>query len=129
MHELSIAAAIVDRALSVAADTGAEAVEELTIELGRATHVNPDQLRFCIETAVEGTIAEGATITVEPVSPRARCGCGWNGEPERLDVAVAYAPDVRCPDCGNRAELVSGSECRLRSIEVPERGPRADSTG
>lgn len=120
MHELSIASRLLDRALSAADDHGADSVEELTVALGRATHVNPDQLRFCLETAIDGTIAADAAITIERVAPRARCECGWEGEPDGLEGTIAYAPDVRCPDCGDRADLVAGRECRLRSIEVPD---------
>lgn len=121
MHELSIANAILDRALSAAADHDAEVIEELTVEVGKATHVNPDQLRFCIETAIKDTIAAEATVTMETITPEARCECGWSGEPGGLDVAVAYAPEIRCPDCGDRTELECGRECRLASIEIPER--------
>lgn len=120
MHELSVATAIVDRALSAAADNAASEIEELTVEVGRATHVNPDQLEFCLETALERTIGAGATIHVETLTPTAECECGWRGEPDRLDTAISYAPDVRCPDCGKRATLVQGRECRLRSIEIPD---------
>lgn len=120
MHELSIAAGIVDRALAAAEEHDATAVEELTVEVGRATHVNHDQLRFCLETALDGTIAAEATVTIQPIEPRAQCGCGWAGEPDDLGVALSYAPDVRCPDCGGRATLDRGRECRLASIEIPD---------
>ena len=127
MHELSIASRLLDRALSAADDHDADSVEELTVALGRATHVNPDQLRFCLETAIDGTIAADATITIERVTPRARCDCGWEGEPDDLEGTIAYAPDVRCPDCGERASLVAGRECRLRSIDIPD-APAPDAT-
>lgn len=127
MHELSIATRLVDRAHSAAHDHGAAEIEELTIALGRATHVNPDQLRFCLETAVDGTIAADAAVIIERVSPRARCDCGWEGETDSLEGTIAYAPDVRCPDCGERADLVAGRECRLRSIEIPD-ASAADAT-
>lgn len=127
MHELSIATGIVDAARSAAEDHDAGSIEELTIELGRATHVNPDQLRFCLETAIEGTIAADADVTIETIDPRARCTCGWEGEPDDLGVALSYAPDVRCPECDSRTELERGRECRLSSIEIPETGTRAET--
>lgn len=110
---------LLDRALSVAAENDAERVDGLTVELGKATHINPDQLRFCLETALEDTIAEGATVTIETRDPHARCECGWDGRPEQLEMALAYAPSVRCPECDSRADLVAGKECRLTSIDVP----------
>ena len=129
MHELSVAMGIVERALGVAEDHGAERIERLTVELGSATHVNPDQLRFCIETATDGTPAAGATVEIERVAPLARCTCGWEGDPGTLEAAMVYAPDVRCPECGDRTELVRGRECRLAAVELPDEaspteGPR-----
>lgn len=120
MHELSIASGIVDRALAAADEHDARAIEELTVEVGEATHVNPGQLAFCVEAALERTTAAGAEVTVETVTPRARCDCGWRGEPDALDVAVAYAPDVACPSCGAHLSLDRGRECRLASIEIPD---------
>ena len=124
MHELSVAMGIVDRALTAAADHDAGTVERLTVELGVATHVNPAQLRFCLETAVTDTPAAAATIEIETVTPRARCGCGWEGEPDTIEEMVAYAPDVTCPECGDRTELTRGRECRLSAIELPDEPTR-----
>lgn len=120
MHELSVASGIVDRALAAADEENADRVDQLTVEVGEATHLNPDQLRFCLETAIEGTVAAEATVTIESVPPVARCACGWRGEPGTLDVAISYAPEVRCPDCGSRTEFEQGRECRLTSIEIPD---------
>ena len=119
MHELSVATGIVDRALAVADEHGTATVDRLTLEVGAATHVNPEQLRFCLDLATRDTAADGAAIEIETVTPFARCGCGWEGEPGALDDAFAYAPDVRCPDCHDRVELVRGRECRLSKVAFP----------
>jgi hydrogenase nickel incorporation protein HypA/HybF len=126
MHEVSVARGILDRARTAAAEHGADRIVTLTVEIGRATHVNPDQLVFCLEAIVEGTVADGATIHTEIVAPEASCDCGWAGTPDDLGVVGGYAPDVRCPDCGARAELHQGRECRLASIEVPPEEPTTD---
>jgi hydrogenase nickel incorporation protein HypA/HybF len=120
MHELSIATSILDRALTAASDHGAEEIEELTVEVGTVTHVNPGQLKFVLEAAMETTIAADAEVILETVTPDAQCDCGWSGEPETLDVAVSYAPDISCPSCGARLTLDRGRECRLASIEIPD---------
>ena len=120
MHELSIASGLLDRALTAAHDHGATQIDELTVEVGEATHINPDQLRFCLETAATDTPAAGATISIDTVPASARCDCGWEGTPDALDETIAYAPDVRCPECGVRTSLAEGNGCRLRSIEVPD---------
>lgn len=124
MHEISVASGILDRALSAAEEHGADRIEAVTIEIGRATHVSPDQLVFCLETIAEGTAAERTTVRTEPVEPVAACDCGWRDAPEELDLAIAFAPEVRCPECGDRTELVRGRECRLASIEIPDDAER-----
>jgi hydrogenase nickel incorporation protein HypA/HybF len=122
MHELSVATQIVDLAVETAGEHGAETVDGLTVALGRATHVNPEQFRFCVQTVAEGTPVEDASVAVDRVTPRADCDCGWTGEPGSIDEAVTYVPDPVCPDCGARVELTRGRGCRLASIDVPETG-------
>jgi hydrogenase nickel incorporation protein HypA/HybF len=129
MHELSVAKQVVDLAVETAGDHGAETVDGLTVALGRATHVNPTQLRFCVQTVAEGTPAADAAVSIDRVAPRGRCDCGWAGEPGAIDEAVTYVPDPLCPDCGARVELTRGQGCRLASIDVPAtEDPIEDST-
>jgi hydrogenase nickel incorporation protein HypA/HybF len=120
MHELSVAEAILTRAQEVAADHGADEVEELTVELGKATHVNPDQLSFCLETVAETKDLAGVSVTMERVEPVAECDCGWQGEPPSFEGTAASVPAARCPECGSRTEFTQGTECRLSNIEIPE---------
>lgn len=120
MHEVQIARDLLDRAERAAAEAGAEEIEALDVAVGQATHLNPRQLRFAIETVAEGTIAEGATVEMETIAPEAVCECGWEGTPDTLDTAQIVAPNVTCPDCGRRLEFTAGRECRLTSVSVPE---------
>lgn len=119
MHEFSVAHDVVDQAVEAAADHGADRVDELTVEVGRVTHLNPRQLRFCIETVAGDTPAEGAGVRIETVEPRALCDCGWTGEPAAVDDVDAFVPDPTCPACGDRVDLTRGRGCRLASIDVP----------
>ncbi len=120
MHEVQIATDLLARAEQVASDHGADHIDELTVAVGRATHINPDQLELTIETVAEDTLAAEATVTIETVEPYATCECGWEGPPETLDVANVVAPNVTCPDCGRKLEFERGRECRLTSISVPD---------
>ncbi len=120
MHELSVAEALIDRAAETAAAHDAERVDAMTVALGAATHVNPDQLRFCLETVTEGTVAAGAAVDIETVPPRAACDCGWEGEPPSFEGTAAVVPTARCPECGTRTEFVRGKECHLTAVTVPD---------
>lgn len=127
MHEFSVAKRVVDLAVETAREHGAGTVDGLTVAVGRATHLNPEQLRFCLRSVADGTPAEHATVTVERVPARARCDCGWAGEPDAVDDAVTYVPDPVCPACGDRVELTRGRGCRLASIDVPEPADPAET--
>ena len=120
MHELSVADALLDRASEAAADHDAATIETMTVELGAATHVNPDQLRFCLETVAEATPAADATVEFETIPPRAECDCGWTGEPPSFEGTAAVVPTARCPECGAQTEFTQGKECRLATITVPD---------
>jgi len=120
MHEVSIARQLVSQATAVAEEAGADRVEALTVAVGEATHLNPEQLGFAIETVAADTPAAEATVTVETVAPHATCECGWEGTPEDLASAYVVAPNVTCPECGARLEFAEGRECQLRSISVPD---------
>ncbi|UWG47168.1 Zn finger protein HypA/HybF [Halanaeroarchaeum sp. HSR-CO] len=120
MHEVSLARALVDRAREAAQEHDAERVDAMTVAVGEATHINPEQLVFTIETVARDTIAADATIEIETVAPVATCACGWEGEPGTLDSTYVVAPNVTCPECGERLTFAAGRECELRSIAVPD---------
>jgi hydrogenase nickel incorporation protein HypA/HybF len=132
MHELAIADRLVDRAIAAAREADADRITALTVELGTATHLLPDQVRFCLEAVAEGTLAEGADVIFERVPARGECECGWAGDLDTLAETVAGVPDRRCPDCGTAVELVAGQECRLTGVTVPDqstdRANRTDRT-
>jgi hydrogenase nickel incorporation protein HypA/HybF len=112
MHELAIASRLLGRALSVADEYDADRID------GEVTHLAPDQLRFCLSAAADGTPAEGATVEIESVPPEGACDCGWRGTPERIDATVA-APRRRCPECGDAIDLVAGDDCDLAAVDLP----------
>ena len=120
MHELAIANRLLDRALAAAEEAGASRVETLHVALGTATHLVPEQVRFCLRAVAEDTPAEGADVRLEEVPARGECDCGWAGELRSLADTVAGAPDRRCPDCGRSVTVTAGRECRLTSIDVPD---------
>ncbi|MFB6128472.1 MAG: hydrogenase maturation nickel metallochaperone HypA, partial [Halorhabdus sp.] len=88
MHEFSIATQVLEAAREAAADHGADTFEGITVSVGEASHVNPDQLETCLEAAADSTITDGELdIELETVAPYAECSCGWSGEPAEIDRA------------------------------------------
>jgi len=127
MHEFSIASQILDTAREHADENDASHVTRLEIEVGEASHVNPEQLETCLEAAKTNTIAADATVVIETATPHAECDCGWSGEPDVAENALVYAPDLTCPACDGRIELAGGDSCRLMSLTVSDEESTADS--
>jgi hydrogenase nickel incorporation protein HypA/HybF len=112
MHELSIMQSALELACERAAAAGATRIHALTLRVGVLSGVVPEALEFAFEVAREGTLAEGATLTIERVPVSAVC------EPCRAPFA---SDDVipHCPRCGAFASRVeSGHELELDRLEV-----------
>ncbi|HZX38756.1 MAG TPA: hydrogenase maturation nickel metallochaperone HypA [Streptomyces sp.] len=115
MHELSIAAAVVERAGHTARAHGATSVEAVRLRIGELAGVVGDALRFSFELVAEGTVVAGAELIVEDVPARARCGgCG-------KEFAVGSPPHLWCPGCDRpAAQLLTGRELELVEVRLPE---------
>ncbi|HEY5833393.1 hydrogenase maturation nickel metallochaperone HypA [Streptomyces sp.] len=116
MHELSIAAAVVESAEAVARELGADCVEGVTLRIGELAGVVADALRFSFGLVAEGTPLHGAELVIEEVPARALCGgtggCG-------TEFAVGSPPGLWCPRCARPAvELLAGRELELAEVRV-----------
>ena len=115
MHELSIAASIVDAVTeSVAAYPGAH-VKEVRLRVGALASVIEDSLQFCWEITVEGTLLAGSKLVVNILPVMAHCdACGKDGE-------LASLQSFRCPHCGEPVtDPRQGRELEIDSIEIDE---------
>jgi hydrogenase nickel incorporation protein HypA/HybF len=116
MHELSIAAAVVESAEDVAREHGASPVQCVTLRIGALAGVSADALRFSFALVAEGTSVAGAELVIEEVPARARCGaadgCG-------MEFAVGSPPALCCPRCELAAsQLLTGRELELAEVRV-----------
>ncbi len=110
MHELSIAAQLVEQILAAAEQNSATAVTAVELHVGALEQVVSESLELAFEAVTEGTLAEGATLSIVEIPPEAVCGaCG-----------VRYGPDpghYACPVCGRaEAEIVSGKGIVLQTL-------------
>lgn len=112
MHEFSIAVGIIDIALEHAESAGAKKVNEIELEIGELSGVIYDAMEMAMESAVKGTLLEGAAITIKKIPGRARCNsCGAEFELQQL-----FDP---CPECGTfNPEIISGKELRVKSLNI-----------
>lgn len=126
MHEYSLACEIFDHVMTTAQANNAVAVNSISLGVGRLTHVNPDQLLFCLEALSRDTIASEAIITVKFISPAIICECGFRGtaddlfDEEKRDVPTdlyVYI-DIHCPVCGIPLQIDGGRELIIQTIDI-----------
>ncbi|KJS61438.1 hydrogenase maturation nickel metallochaperone HypA [Streptomyces rubellomurinus] len=126
MHEMSIAAAIVEQVERAAREHGVDTVAAVRVQIGELAGVVPAALDFCFELACAETLLAGAVLQSETVPARARCtpcGAEWD---------VGMPPELGCPDCaGSRTELLTGRELQILAVEWGGRpvDARADQGG
>jgi hydrogenase nickel incorporation protein HypA/HybF len=112
MHELSLVAAIVDKATEVASRAGAQRVVVVRLSLGILSCARREALEFCFPLATRDTPLDGAALEITAAPLVVRCaGCG--GMSER------WAPELVCGHCGSGSvEVVSGQDLVFESMEV-----------
>jgi hydrogenase nickel incorporation protein HypA/HybF len=112
MHELSICLSLLDQVERIARDHGADRVERILLRIGPLSGVEAPLLANAYPLAAAGTIAEHATLDIEPAVIRVKCtACGaeTEAEPNRLI----------CGACGDwHTRLVSGDEMLLANLEL-----------
>lgn len=111
MHELSIAAAVVEIA---AAHAGGRRVSGVYLKVGHLRQVVPSALSFSFELVAQGTAVEGARLEIESVPAEGLCrSCAAR---TRLE-----AFPLRCGRCGGAdLEIVAGEELWVESLDLEE---------
>ena len=113
MHELSIALSLVESADAAARAAGAQRVNSVHLRVGALSGVVTEALRFSFDVAAQGTLLEGAALTVEELPVVVHCPqCD-------ADVELPSVQRFRCPVCDTPAgALVQGRELELTSLEI-----------
>jgi len=125
MHELSIAASIVEVVTESASAYPGARVTVVRLRVGALASIVEDSLQFCWELATEGSPLAGATLAINMLPVIVHCGaCGAVSDIEGVQ-------SFRCPRCGElAAHLRQGRELEIESIELedPEIGePRINA--
>jgi hydrogenase nickel incorporation protein HypA/HybF len=113
MHELGIAESALKAALAEMENQGAQRILSVTLRIGTLAAVDPQAMQFAFDAVIPGTAAEGASLTIETVSPVAWCS----------DCHDAFTPDsiafFKCPKCGEfSGDLRQGQEIELARLEL-----------
>lgn len=133
MHEFSLAQAIVQTVLQVAQEHGAEAVEEVNLELGELALVNVEQLEWHLRMLTRATLAESARINWRKIGAQVLCPeCGYQGPitHQPLDDSSHFeVPVLQCPACESPStRILSGRELKVVDIHARFPGDSEDKT-
>jgi hydrogenase nickel incorporation protein HypA/HybF len=122
MHELSIAASIVEAVTESASAYPGARVIKVRLRVGALASVVEDSLQFCWELATEGTPLSGAALVINTLSVIVHCdACG-------VDSVIEGVQSFRCPRCGEiAADLRQGRELEIESIELEEPEPNGSN--
>ncbi len=112
MHEMALAESVVQIVETQAKAAGSDKVLAVRLEIGALSHVAPEALSFCFDAVAAGSIAAGATLTIDRVPGRGWChDCAAEVEIETLGAA--------CPVCGGyRLQVSGGQDLRVKDMEV-----------
>ena len=120
MHELSIAATIVENVLDFAEKQGVTKVVRVRLAIGELTCVQSEQLKFCYDSVTQETVLAGSDLEIETVPARVTCAhCGYQGPPKYWMDSLADTPvaTLQCPTCGKSVEAVEGHECAIKTVQ------------
>lgn len=111
MHELTLAASLLELIEQHASAHGLTKVVRVHLRLGALAAVDEQALTFGFEVARRGTVAETAELCLERIEGRGACEtCG-------VEVALE-ARGAGCPVCGTPCwKVLAGDEMRLSAIE------------
>ncbi|MFX0113852.1 MAG: hydrogenase maturation nickel metallochaperone HypA [Candidatus Hodarchaeota archaeon] len=120
MHELSLADSIINTALDVAKEHGANSIKQVTIEIGSFALVQLDQLKFCIDIIAEKTIAAQAHFKILQKAGEISClECGFNGKVKEAEEYTFGMSLFACPRCSSLStQILSGREVIVRSVDL-----------
>lgn len=112
MHEVSLAEGVLQLIEDYRRAEGFSSVRLVQLEIGRMAEVEIEAMRFCFDSVVRGSVADGAVLEIVEVP-----GQGWCAICQRT-VAMTALFDA-CPDCGHfPLQVTGGREMRLSELEV-----------
>jgi hydrogenase nickel incorporation protein HypA/HybF len=120
MHELSIAASIVESILEFVQSHHVNSVLKVRLAVGELTCVQTEQLKFCYESVARQTAIGNSELEIEEVPARVNCAhCGYQGPPKYWMESLSDAPipTLQCPECGKSADAAQGHECAIKTIQ------------
>lgn len=112
MHEMSLAENVLQIIQESARSQNFQCVRRVVLEIGKLSAVEPDAMRFCFDSVMRGTLAEGAELQIIETPGAGLClACG-----ESVAMQEQYG---LCPCCGSpRLQITAGDRMRVKDLSV-----------
>jgi len=112
MHEMSLAENVREIIEDASRKQHFQRVKTVWLEVGKLSCVEQDAMRFCFESVMKDTIADGATLEIVETEGLGRCPqCG-----NEMQIATLYDA---CPKCGSYGlQVIAGDAMRVKELEV-----------
>ena len=112
MHEMSLADGVLRLIEDSAKANRFSRVKTVWLEIGELAGVEAEAMRFCFDSVMKGTLADGARLEIIATEGRGQCfSCG-----KTVPIQLRYDP---CPLCGGYpVEPTGGLEMRVKELEV-----------
>ncbi len=112
MHEMSLAESALQIIKDAAHTQGFKRVKKVWLEIGQLSCVEKEAMRFCFDTVVKDSIADGAQLEIIETAGQGRCThCG-----SETRIATLYEA---CPQCGSYGmQVIAGDAMRVKELEV-----------
>jgi hydrogenase nickel incorporation protein HypA/HybF len=112
VHELAVAAHLLQRAEHHADRLEAGKILAINLVVGERSCLVDDALRFSFDLLTPGTVADGARITIRRTPMRFHC-------PVCESDYTAPKGEFSCPDCKSIGQVLDdGSEMLIESVEI-----------
>lgn len=112
MHELSLVMSILQIAEENARNAGADHIEEIELDMGELSGVEPNAFDFAWNQATQGTLLENAQLKINRIRGEVRC----------LDCSHLFPASQlyeSCPSCGSHwQQILQGKEFRVKTLLV-----------
>ena len=112
MHELSVAASMIEMVTEEAERQGGARVLAVHLKLGRLSGVVKDALLFAWDVACEETPLEGSRLVIEESPVVVHC------QVCRKDSAIGAGEWLSCPVCRAPTDVVRGDELEVVAMEI-----------
>lgn len=112
MHELSLAASLIEQSEEVAREAGAKSIRSITVGVGELSGVEPEALEFCFSSVAEESMASQAALIIQRLPVKIKCQ-------ECQAECEVKEPIMICRNCGGTAiEILAGMDFLLLEVEV-----------